>query len=179
MAEYVLTPESKLQPAGTRLMEELHRRGFPVEINLTGQDQGWAAIRFYEAGPPEVECFLAYEPETGRYKISVSPEASLPTYELQLLLVDSLLQILGGYVDNATTSERFTPGQFTAKLKSLRNPPGKLKDLVWILFAWAVAALGLFALLFAPALARSLVMVVLLFSTLSASGLTYFHFKNK
>jgi hypothetical protein len=178
MAEYVLTPESKLQPAGTRLMEELHRRGFPVEINLTGPDQGWESIRFYEAGPPELECLLAYESGTGRYKISVSPEASLPTYELQLFLVDSLLQILRGYVDNSTTLERFTPGQFTAKLKT-HAAPGKLKDLAWLLFSWAVAASGLFVLLFLPALARSLAIVVLIFSTLSASGLTYFHFKNR
>jgi hypothetical protein len=179
MAEYVLTPESKLQPAGTRLMEELHRRGFPVEINLSGPDQGWESIRFYEAGPPELECRLAYEPEPGLYKISVAPEASLPTYELQLFLVDSLLQTLGGHVDNSTTLERFTPGQFTAKLKGLRASPGKFKDLLWIVFSWAVAAASLFVLLFVPAPARSLVMVLLLFSTLSASGLTYLHFKNR
>src|SRR5580658_1386571 len=41
MAEYVLTPESKTRLLGTQLMEELHRRGFPVEINLKGQDQAW------------------------------------------------------------------------------------------------------------------------------------------
>ncbi len=179
MAEYVLTPEKKDQPQGTQLMEDLHRRGFPVEINLKGPDQGWDSIRFYEAGPPEVECLLAYDREKGRYKISVSRDASAQTHELQLFLVDSLLRELGGQVDNTSTLERFTPSQFSVKLRTLHNPMRKMKDLVWIGFSWAVVVAGLMAFFSKSGQSRGVVGLVLVFALISAVGLTYSHFKNE
>ncbi len=179
MAEYVLTPESKDQPLGTQLMEELHRRGFPVEINLKGPDQGWESILFYEAGPPELECQLICEPETGCYNISVSRDASPQTQELQLFLVDALLQKLGGRVDNRSTLERFTPSQFTAKLKSPHSPRGETKDLVWIGFSWCVVVAGLIALFVGSDPSRLTIGFILAFAFVSAVGLTYSHFKNQ
>jgi hypothetical protein len=178
MAEYVLTPESQTQPLGTRLMEELHRRGFPVEINLKGTDEGWESIRFYEAGPPELECQLAYDEEAGRYKISVSRDASPQAHDLQLILVDSLLQTLGGQVDNTSTLERFTPAQFAAKLKAPHSPMGKTKDWIWIGFSWSVVVAGFIALFAGSGQSRMMVGLVLAFASLSAIGLTYSHFKN-
>ncbi len=179
MADYVFTPDEKTRPAGTRLMEDLHRRGFPVEINLTGPDREWESIRFYEAGPPELECLLTYDPEGGRYKISVSRDASPRSHELQLFLVDSLLQELGGQVDNKSTLERFTPSQFTAKLKAIHNPVGRVKDLVWIGFSWAVVAAGLTALFAGSRQSREMVVLVIIFASISALGLTYSHLKNE
>jgi len=179
MAEYVLTPESKTQPAGTQLMEELHRRGFPVEITLKGPDQGWESIRFYEAGPPEIECFLSYDPGNGRYKVSVPRDASPETIELQLSLLDDLLQDLGGQADDTATLERFTPAQFKAKLRSLHEPAHKKGDLVWIGFSWAVVLASGLALFMGSSQSHMMVGLVLAFALLSAGGLTYFHFKHE
>ena len=179
MAEYVLIPEKKGPPPGTQLMDELHRRGFPVEINLTGPDQGWENIRFYKAGPPELECLLAYDPEGERYKISVSRDASPQSHELQFFLVDILLQELGGQVDNKSTLERFTPAEFARKLKILHNPVRKVKDLIWIGFSWAVVVAGLIALFAGSHPSHEMVSLVLVVASISAAGLTYSYFKNE
>jgi hypothetical protein len=179
MAEYLLTPEKKKPPAGTWLMDELHRRGFPVEIHLKGEDRDWETIRFCEEGPPEAECLLAVEGPSGRYRISVSRDASLRAQNLQMFLVDTLLGEVGGQVNNSDTLERFTPGQFNVKLKTIHNPMGKANDLVWIGFSWAVVAVGFIALFVGPSHSRLIVAFVLAFSSLSAAGLTYFHFKHE
>ena len=177
MAEFLLTPETKNQPAGTRLMEELHRRGYPVEITLKGPDQAWQTVRFYEQGPPEVECLLDFDSPNGTYKISVSRDASHPSADLQLHLVGALLQELGGRVDNLSTQERFTPSQFAAKLRTQGNPRRGAGELLWIGFAWAVAAGSFLALVMGPGPSRPIIGLVLAFASLSAAGLTYFHFK--
>jgi hypothetical protein len=179
MAEYILTPETKDKPPGTQLMDEIHRRGFPVEINLTGPDQDWESIRFYEAGPPVLECLLTYDPEGECYKISVSRDASPQSHELQFFLVDILLQALGGQVDNKSTQERFTPSEFAQKLKTLYNPIQKAKDLIWIGFSWAVVVAGLIALFAGSHPSHEMVGLILVVASISAVGLTYSHFKNE
>lgn len=159
-------------------MEDLHHRGFPVEINLKGPDQEWESVRFFEAGPPELECLLTHDPETGRYKISVYRDAPTRAHELQLFLVDTLLRELGGQVDNTTTLERFTSSQFTAKLKA-HGPMRKAKDWLWIGFSWTVVVAGLIALIAGSNQFRVMVGLVLVFASISAVGLTYSHFKNE
>lgn len=178
MAEYILTPEKKQQPSAFELMEELHRRNIPVEIHLKGQDREWESIRFSESGPPEVECYLSFEKDKETYTVFVSQDAPPLAAELQVFLVDTLLQSLGGQADNLNTRERFTPEQFALKVKDHHNPSAGSKELVWIAFSWAVAilALGIYFVV-APHL-RQLVMVIIILCFFSAILQTYLHFKH-
>ncbi len=178
MAEYILSPEKKERPSGLELMDELHRRGFSVEINLKGRDPEWDAIRFYQPGPPEIECFLSFDPGNGSYAVAVSQDAPPSAADLQIFLVDTLLQNLGGRVDNIETRERFTPEEFAAKLKRHHNPSNRKKEWFWVVFSWAVAVLAL-GIYFgvAPPL-RQLVALILVLSSLSAALQTYSHFKS-
>lgn len=178
MAEYILTPEKKIQPSAFELMEELHRRGIPVEIHLKGQDRQWDEIRFAEPGPPEVECFLSFDPDKGLYNVAVPHDSPPSATELQVFLVDTLLQTLGGQADNKTTLERFTPRQFALKVQQHHNPSAKSKELFWIVFSWAVVALALGVYFVVASHLRQLVALVLILSFLSAALQTYSHFKN-
>ena len=157
-------------------MDELHRRGFPVEINIKGSADNWDAIRFYEPGPPEIECFLSYSEEDNFYNISVSTDSPHQAMELQMFLVDLLLQKLGGQADNTATRERFTPEQFAAKLKAHHGSSSDKKEIFWIGFSWIVVVLGVLIYFFSPQ-SRSLAPFIVVFSLLSAGGLTYSHFK--
>src|SRR5579863_6303391 len=134
MPHYVISPEQKELPTGPHLMDELHRRGFPVEINVKGSAQSWNEVRFYEPGPPELECLLSFNEKDGNLKVSVSNDAPLEARELQIFLVDLLLKELGGQADNTDTRERFTPEEFARKVKSHYSPDRQTKDLVWIAF---------------------------------------------
>lgn len=177
MAEYVLTPEKKEQPSGIELMEDLHRRGFPVEIHVTGQHPQWEAIRFFLAGPPEAECELSFNPEEGHYHVSVSQDAPPAAAEIQAFLLGALLRELGGQADNLQTRERFTAGQYAERLKHLHDPRRKAKDLFWLVFSWTVVVLAfLIDVVISPGV-RHLVLVILVISALSAALQTYLHFK--
>lgn len=178
MAEYILTPEKKLQPSAFELLEELHRRGIPVEIHLKGQDREWENIRFSEPGPPEIECLLSYDPGKEAYSVLVSRDAPAAATELQVFLVDALLQSLGGQADNLSTQERFTPEQFALKIRQHHDRRAALKELSWIVFSWAVVALALAIYFVVPSHLRQLVMLILVFSFLSALLQTYSHFKH-
>jgi len=176
LPEYIIKPGKKELPAGPYLLDELHRRGFPVEINIKGPADHWDAIRFYEPGPPEIECFLSFEEEEGVYNVSVPTDSPHQAVDLQMFLVDLLLKDLGGQADNTATRERFTPQQFSVKLKDHHASTGGSKDLFWIVFSWLVVSLGILVFFFSPQ-SRSLVPFIILFSLLSAVGLTYAHFK--
>jgi len=176
MAEYVVTPEITVRPSASDLAQELHRRGFPVKINLKGSDPQWEAVRFYESGPPEIECFLSFDPGEGTYTVSAPHDAVSETMDLLLFLVGALLQKVGGRADNTGTRERFTAEQFAARLKSHHSD--KAKDLFWLFFSWGVVAVGLLILLLIGPGLRHLVLAVLALSFLSAAGLTYSHFEH-
>jgi hypothetical protein len=157
-------------------MDELHRRRFPVEINVKGSAKEWQAIRFYEPGPPEIECFLSFEEENGNFTVSTAIDSPPESAELQLNLIDILLDELGGQADNTATREHFTPQQFAQKLKAFQlSSPGS-KERYWIIFAWLVVAIGLLIWFFSPH-TRSIAPVIIALSFLSAAGLTYSHFK--
>jgi hypothetical protein len=177
MAEYVITPELKSLPSAAGLMDELHIRGFPVEINRKGSDLEWEAVRFFEPGPPEIECFLSYDSVEGTYTVSAPHDAVSETMELFLFLVGILLQKVGGRADNKVTRERYTAEQFQSRLKKHRHSD-KAKDLFWLFFSWGVVAVGLIVFFLISAGSRHLVMVVLALSLLSAAGLTYSHYKS-
>lgn len=178
MAEYILTPEKTEQPSAFELMEELHRRGVPVEIHLKGEDREWESIRFTESGPPEIECLLSFNAGDGTYSVSVSQDAPPSAKDLEVYLVDTLLQTLGGQTDNLNTRERFTPEQFALKIKQHHNPSTEKKELVWIAFSWAVVFLALGVYFFGSPHLHELVMVILILSFLSAVLQTYSHFKH-
>ncbi|HJT24130.1 MAG TPA: hypothetical protein VJ873_06105 [bacterium] len=178
MAEYLLTPEKNQQPSAFELMEELHRRSVPVEIHLKGQDKEWESIRFFESGPPEIECYLFFDGEKGTYSTTVSQDAPRAAVELQVYLVDTLLQTLGGQVDNLNTRERFTPQQFALKVKHHHDPSAEKKELVWIAFSWGVVLLALMVYFMVPSHLQQLVIVILVLSFLSAALQTYSHFQH-
>jgi hypothetical protein len=177
MAEYVITPEIKALPSATGLMDALHKRGFPVEINLKGSDLEWDAVRFYEPGPPEIECFLSYDPGDGVYTVSAPNDAVPETMELFHFLAGVLLQKVEGRADNPATRERYSAGQFSAKLKKHKRSSGKSKDIFWLFFSWGVVVVGSLVFLLIGTDLRYPALVVLFLSLLSAAGLTYSHFK--
>jgi hypothetical protein len=178
MAEYILSPESRQQPSAFQLIEELHRRGYPVEIHLNGEDHKWESIQFSEAGSPDTTCSLTFNSTTGRYTISIASNALAQAGDLQLSLVDSLLQSVGGHVDNTGTLERYTPEQFKAKLRRSNPSAGRGWDLFWVFFAWAVVIGGLVVYFSIEDNRRYMVMMIIALSSLSAAGLTYSHIKN-
>lgn len=177
MAEYVLTPDKKERPSGIELLEELHRRGYPVEIHVKGQHPEWEAIRFTLAQPAGAECLLSFEPADGLYRLSVAPDSPPAAAELQAFLLDTLLQGLGGQADNLQTRERFTPGEFAQRLKHLHDPGRKARDLFWLAFSWAVVALSLLIYFVISPGVRHLALGILVLSTVSAALQTQLHFK--
>lgn len=172
MSEYVITPSQKRLPSATHLMDELHHFGFPVEINLKGADTQWESIRFFEPGPPEIECLLSIDKD-GRFTVSASVDTSLTTRELQLFLVNVLLKEVGGQVDHTGTRERFTAEEFARRIKKregIKTP----SDIFWMLFPWIVVALGLGLYFIISPQLRSMDLIIVAFSFFSALGLSSF-----
>src|ERR1019366_42146 len=150
MPHFVISPDKENLPEGPHLMDQLHRRGFPVEINVKGTAKSWNEIRFYEPGPPELECLLSFNEKNGNLKVSVSNDASLEARDLQIYLVDLLLKELGGQADNTDTRERYTPKEFAEKLKRHYSSTRNSHDLLWIVFSWAVVVAGIAIYIFSP-----------------------------
>jgi hypothetical protein len=177
MAEYIVTPDKKDLPSGPSLLEELHRRGYPVEINVKGTAEKWEMIRFFDPGPPEMECLITHDAPNGRFSVSVSTDAPPQATELQMNLVDIMLRQLGGQTDNSTTRERYSAKQFTTHLKKLHGTSDKAKDIVWLGFSWGIVVLGILLYFSLPPSMKPVDVVVVFLSLLSAGGLTYSHFK--
>jgi hypothetical protein len=178
MPEYVLTPEKKELPSGPALMEELHRRGFPVEITLKGPANEWESVRFFEPGPPEVECLLSFNPKNGSFTVTTPTTAPHEATEMQLFLVDILLKDLGGMADNTGTRERYSAKQFAAKVRSLHGVSRGTQDLVWIAFSWIVTLLGVLAFFLMDPQVRHMALIIAGLSLLSAAGQTYSYLKS-
>lgn len=178
MSDYLITPENRDQPAGTRLMEELHRKGYPVEITLKGPDSAWESVRFIEHDAQGSECVVSLDPK-GVYRVSISPDAPLSARELQLYVVETLLKEVGGVADHSTTRESLNLQQFSLKLKTHHAGDRKASDWVWVGFAWAVALGAFFAFARTEGPNRWTVLVVAVFASLSALGLTYSQIKHE
>ena len=178
MAEYILTPDEKEAPPGTYLLEELHRRGFPVEIRLKGSDRQWESVRFFEPGPPEIDCLLSRD-EQGLLRVSIPQDAPQEARDLQLYLAEAILEKTGGYADHSSTRERYTAQQLSAKLRMLRRSDRGPRDLFWLIFAWAVVLLGGGAVYSLQAPLRYAALLVLVVALLSAAGQTYSHLKGE
>jgi len=177
MAEYIITPEKTGIPSAMTLLEELHRRGLPVEISLKGTDERWESIRFLEPGPPEIKCTAIYNGSKGNFSVNMPTNSPHQALELQLALVDVLLEEVGGQVDNTETRERYNSQQFTAKLRQLQGASGGPNDLFWILFSWAVAVIAVVMYFTLPKFHLP-VLIIALFSLGSAVGQTLPKLKN-
>lgn len=176
MAEYIITPEKNFLPPAPRLMEELHRRGFPVEITLKGTAEEWQSVAFFEEGPPEVQCALTCDPQDGRFVVATASNASPQSLDLQLFLVELLLQEVGGQADNSETRERYDKKQMSNKIKRLHGLSTGA-DIFWIVFAWVIVLLGVLLYFSIDPGLRTMNLVILVISALGAVGLTYTHFK--
>jgi hypothetical protein len=117
--------------------------------------------------------------DSGIYRVSIPPDASFASRELQLYLVETLLREVGGVADHGTTRERLNLQQFSQKLKTHHAGDRKASDWVWVGFAWAVALGALFAFTQVLGPNRWTVLVVAIFASLSALGLTYLQLKHE
>jgi len=179
MPEFILTPEQKKIPTAHSLLEQIHKMGFPVEINVKGRPENWEDLRFHQPGPPDVECLVSYDGGQGRYTLQVSSDAPPKAYDLQLSLVELLLKLLGGQVDNRFTRERFTAGEFMKKMTHHRVAQNNPWDLFWLGFSWIVVAFGVFLSFSVHPELKGVVLSIVVLAFLSASGLTYTRFKSK
>lgn len=189
MNEYLVTPHKKGLPSGHHLLEELHRRGLPATLDLKGTDTKWEAILFSEPGPPPMECFLEHSPSQGNFKISLPKDTPQEAEEMKIALADILLRELGGHVQDTSSNERLDLAGFLEKTKthtaahmtksssSSKSPSSKTKlgttDVLWILFAWALAAAGLEVYLAMPQYQHPITLGVAGLALLSALGLTF------
>jgi hypothetical protein len=176
MAEYIITPEKNDLPQAPFLIEELHRRGLPVEITVKGTTEKWTGIQFVEPGPPEIKCSLALNSEKG-LSVTIPTNSPHQALELQLHLVDILLQQVGGRADNTETRERYNPRQFASKMKTLVGYSGEQGDLFWLFFSWIVFTFSVL-LYFSLAKFRSWDLLVVVLSLAGAGGLTYLKLKS-
>jgi hypothetical protein len=171
MSEYVITPDRKDPPSGHVLMEELHRRGLPVEISVKGTVDKWESIRFTESGPPETECQLTLDP-SGTLKASISVDSNMEARDLQMVLVDVILAEVGGRADHTATRERYTAEQFARKVRDQRGRPPSEADLPWIVFSWAMVGVSLMGFCVLPRF-HYFALVAAALSLVGALGLTW------
>ena len=177
MAEYIITPEKSDLPTAPDLMEELHRRGLPVEITVKGTAEQWESVKFVELGPPEIKCTLAHNGAKGTFSVQMPTNSPHQALELQLSLVDVLLRLLGGQADNTETRERYNPQQFTAKLREFQGLSGGPHELLWIFFSWVVVLVAVI-MYFAMPKFHVLILILALLSLASAVGQTLPKLKN-
>lgn len=172
MAEYRLTPLQKECPTPTDLLRKLHDRGFSVEVNLNGAADNWGALRFYGEGPSELECFLIRDEETRDLTASIPQEAPPGSKDLLLHLIDILLKDLGGSIEDATTQKRWTAEEFLKQNRYLPKPVRPVKDWTWLVFSWLLTAAAVAAYFNVPSNLHLLALTVIVFTGVSAVGLS-------
>jgi hypothetical protein len=179
MNEYIVIPEKKELPSGTFLLEELHRRGLQVEINIKGSADRWDSIRFCEPGPPEIECVLYYDAQELRFNVSLEENLPAAAQELQIFIVEILLRELGGEAQEIATGKKYDDQSFKEKIKKLAPPPHDSKELFWLAFSWIMVLMGAALVFHLPDSERTLVIVVESLALFSALGLTLSKFNSK
>jgi hypothetical protein len=174
LIEYVMTPASQDVPSPAFLLQEVHNRGQTVEITLNGPAQEWKSIRFHYQGLNEFECLLSRNPETGRFTVSEPEPLHKNSGEFQLLLVDILLEELGGEVTNTDTQEHFTPEQLKHKLTAVSLPSPIKTEWFWVCFSWIAVALGILMFFSVSSRMQWVAIATVLLSLASAMGFTFF-----
>jgi hypothetical protein len=173
LAEYRLTPFQKKCPAPSDLLRKLHERGFLVEVRLDGLADNWGALRFYEEGPSELECFLIRDEETRDLTASIPQDSSPRSKELLLRLIDMLLKDLGGSIEEAATQEHWTAEEFLEQNCHLSKSARPVKDWAWLLFSWILTVAAVAAYFNVPSNLHLLALTVIVFTGVSAVGLSF------
>jgi hypothetical protein len=182
VTEYQVRPSRKQVPPAQDLLEGLHRRGWKVEINLKGEGgSAWETLRFFRPGPPEeVECFLLHDAAKNLYTVSLPAMPANGAPALQYHVVMTLVDLLGGSVEEAGSGRTLTLAELDAWgarfhplwSRLLKADP---KHLGWALTAWAVAAAGLLYSAFGDPERRLAVLLLAgIPAFLAAVGLTFF-----
>jgi hypothetical protein len=177
VAEFKIIPLQKELPDPAVLLRRLHEKGFSVEITLNGFARDWGALRFYQDGPTDVECFLVRNEETGSFTASIGENAPPRSRELLLHLVEILLRETRGTAEDPETGKTLGAAQFKqAHPEFSKSAPSKTLW-VWPAFAWALVAAGVAAYFNLPANLHVLSLAVVALTLLSAVGLTLSSFE--
>ncbi|GEM_PF-1304889 len=184
MTEYLLRPSKKTPPLPQDLLDDLHKRGWQVELNLKAENGVWEDIRFFRPGPPEeIECFLLHDPEALTYIVSLPAMPANGAQELQFHVLDILLNRLGGAVEDYETHRTLTQSELEAwarkyksGLKGILSRP--THDLFWFLFPWVVSVGGILYSIFGNPVNRLPALLVTIPALLSAIGMTFFAHKD-
>jgi hypothetical protein len=178
LPEFKITPHGKELPAPESLLRSLHERGFTVEIALSGPggDSGnmdrWSALRFYQEGPADVECYLIRDEETDRFGVSIPEGAPARAGELLLHLTEILLLETQGEAQDSRTQKTWSASEFKQAHPELKPRAGAKTSWVWPLFAWGLVATSLAAYFNLPANLHVLSLAILVLTFISALGLT-------
>ncbi len=178
MADYILKPGNKRLPSATFLLEEIHKRGIPVEINVTGTVDQWEAIRFFEPGPPEIECFATFDQENPRFILTVPKDSPELSSDLRLLLAHIFLSEVGGTVTDSSTGENYDAPKIAARVRQFQPSKSGISESLWLIFSWAVLPLAALAYFAVPHQLRILVIGVAVLAFFSAVGQTYSKLKS-
>lgn len=176
MPEYVVYPSHKTVPTPEYILAELHRRRWDVELNVQGGGRNWESIRFYQEGPPEVECSIVHDSKYNRFHVGLPEFHPEKARDLQLNVVDVLLKTLGGDAEDSDTHRRFNAPEFATHMLFRKRPflAFEWKSLGWPLFAWLTTGFAAGVLLFGNPEARVPAAVLAVLSFACALGLTFY-----
>lgn len=176
MPEYIVYPSHKTTPTPEYLLSELHRRRWEVELNVKGGGRNWEGIRFYQEGPPEIECFVMHDFKYNRFHVTLPETPCEKAQDLQLQVVDVLLRTLGGDAEETSSHRRFNAPEFATHLLFRKRPllPFEFRKVGWPLFAWLTTGFGAGIAAFGPADAFLPSLLLAFLALISALGLTFY-----
>jgi hypothetical protein len=177
LAEFKITPRLKDLPDPAVLLRRLHEKGFSVEITLNGFAHNWGALRFYQDGPTDVECFLIRNEETGSFTASIGENAPPRSRELLLHLVEILLREIDATAEDPQTGKVWDAAEFLKSHPELKPAAAHSARWTWPAFAWALVAAGVAAYFNLPANLHVLSLAVVALTLISAVGLTLSSFE--
>jgi len=194
MTDYIITPDKKESPSSHLLSEELHRRALSVEMEVKGTNYKWESIYFHDPITPETHCFVERNLHSLVYKISLTPESTHESEELQNALVEIILHETGGKVYNPATKESHDLKSFrdqskdsefgfegttdsSSKRSKTSSPP--IEEILWIIFSWALVLFGVYVYQNAPQPRKVFVLAACVLALISASGITFAKIKSK
>jgi len=195
MSDYIVTPHKKEIPSSHLLSEELHRRALSVEMEVKGTNYKWESIYFYDPITPETQCIVERNLHSLVYKVSLTPESTHESEELQHALVEILLHEVGGKVyepenqkssDLKTFQNRARSENSEVEIETTSSPSKKLPmtmppvgEILWIVFAWALVGFGFYVYQQAPQDRKLFVLIACGLAFISAAGITFSKTKSK
>ncbi len=196
MSDYIVTPHKKDIPSSHLLSEELHRRALSVEMEVKGTNYKWESIYFYDPITPETQCIVERNLHSLVYKVSLTPESTHESQELQHALVDIILHEVGGKVYEPETQKSYDlkgfrnhsaqnesefeleePSGTSYKKSSMTMPP--LGEILWIVFAWALVGFGFYVYHQVSEERKLYVLIACGLAFISAAGITFSKTKSK